>query len=140
VRASTHDRTFGGAMERLCQACAAPLTTKNVRAKFCSPTCRSRVSEGRVVPLERTQTTAPGLPSLVESVRADLRRADAESSGLGVSALLLAAQIDGRQEPGSALAALNRELRATLAEATRGQVKSGLASMRDELAERRARA
>jgi hypothetical protein len=54
-----------------------------------------------------------------------------------VSALLLAAQIDTRQESGSSLAALNRELRATLAEATRGQVKSGLSSMRDELAERR---
>lgn len=54
--------------------------------------------------------------------------------------MLLAAQIDGGQESGSSLAALNREMRATLAEATRGQVKSGLASMRDELAERRQRA
>lgn len=126
-------------MQRNCELCGKSYTAKRSDSRFCGPTCRSRKSTGAVVPM-RSADAASELPSLTESVREELRGAGAESSGLGVSALLLAAQIDTRQESGSSLAALNRELRATLAEATRGQVKSGLASLRDELAERRARA
>lgn len=106
--------------------------------RFCSERCRKRAGRGAVVPLRKLDDAAPTVAlKLADAVREELRRADAESSGLGVSALLLAARIDAAEDPGSALAALNRELRATLAEATRGQVKSGLATMRDELAERR---
>jgi hypothetical protein len=124
------------------RTCPVDGTPLNGRAdqRYCSERCSKKARRGQsVVPMRRTDEarTEADLPSLAESVREELRRAGAESSGLGVSALLLAAQIDSRQESGSSLAALNRELRATLAEATRGQVKSGLASLRDELAERR---
>lgn len=125
---------------RTCPVDGTPLTGR-ADQRYCSERCSKRARRQQaVVPLHTADAPRTDMPSLVESVRTELRRADAESSGLGVSALLLAAQIDSRQESGSALAALNRELRATLAEATRGQVKSGLASMRDELAQRRARA
>lgn len=124
-------------MERKCDLCGKAYTAKRSTSQFCSSTCRSRKATGAVVPVRLADNAKTDRPSLTDSVRTELRRADAESSGLGVSALLLAAQIDTGQESGSALAALNRELRATLAEATRGQVKSGLSSMRDELAARR---
>lgn len=122
---------------RSCPVDGTPLTGRSDRM-YCSERCSKKARRGSVVPIKPSPPA--DAPSLVESVRVDLRRADAESSGLGVSALLLAARIDTGEEPGSALAALNRELRATLAEATRGQVKSGLATLRDELSERRARA
>jgi hypothetical protein len=122
---------------RACPVDGKPLTGRQDQ-RYCSERCSKKARRAQaVVPLRTPDEPRTDLPSLMESVRLELRRADAESSGLGVSALLLAAQIDGRQESGSSLAALNRELRATLAEATRGQVKSGLALMRDELAERR---
>jgi hypothetical protein len=122
---------------RACPVDGKPLKGRQDQ-RYCSERCSKKARRAEaVVPLHKPDKDRTELPSLVDSVRAELRRAAAESSGLGVSALLLATQIDGRQESGSSLAALNRELRATLAEATRGQVKSGLASMRDELAERR---
>lgn len=124
---------------RSCPVDGKPLTGRADK-RYCSEKCSKKARRaGILVPLRTSDAKSDG-PSLVDSVRADLRSAGAESSGLGVSALLLAARIDSGTEPGSAVAALNRELRATLAEATRGQVKSGLATMRDELAERRARA
>lgn len=122
---------------RACPVDGKPLTGR-VDQRYCSEKCSKKARRAQsVVELRTPDTPRTDRPSLEESVRAELERADAETSGLGVSALLLAAQIDGGLESGSSLAALNRELRATLAEATRGQVKSGLASMRDELAERR---
>jgi hypothetical protein len=125
---------------RACPVDGKPLTGRSDQ-RYCSERCSKRARRRQaVVPLRTADAPRTERPSLVESVRADLRRADAESSSLGVSALVLAERIDSQQEAGSSLAALNRELRATLAEATRGQVKSGLASMRDELAERRVRA
>lgn len=105
--------------------------------RYCSEKCSKRARRGAAVVSLPSADRRVDVPSLLDSVRKELRDADAESSGLGVSALLLASRIDAGNEPGSALAALNRELRATLAEATRGQVKSGLSTMRDELAARR---
>lgn len=122
------------------RSCPVDGTPLNGRAdqRFCSERCRKRASRSAVLPIRKPDSPVAGVaPKLADAVREELREADAESSALGVSALLLAARIDAAEDPGSALAALNRELRATLAEATRGQVKSGLATMRDELAERR---
>lgn len=126
---------------RTCPVDGKPLSGR-VDQRYCSERCskkarRAQAKPQAVVALRTPDESRTDLPSLAASVLDELRRAGAESSGLGVSALLLATQIDSRQESGSSLAALNRELRATLADATRGQVKSGLASMRDELAERR---
>lgn len=125
-------------MDRRCEACGQPITGR-VTKRFCSTTCRTRVSKGTVVPFTQRDDDAPAVTegALTRSVRAELEDVDRVGSALGVSALGLAARIDSGKEPGSALAALNRELRATLAEATRGTVRSSVARMRDELAERR---
>ena len=124
---------------RTCPVDGRPLTGQSTQ-KYCSEKCSKRARRaGSVVHLERPD--APGQPGdLSVSVRAELERVGRESSALGVSVLVLAARIDSGQESGSALAALNRELRATLAEALRGEQQSGVSSMRDELADRRAKA
>src|SRR5690349_18271008 len=125
---------------------ACPVDGKPIEGRadklYCSEKCSKRARRsGAVVALRPPgEAGQAGHPSLADSTRAELAQAGRETSGLGASALLLAARIDSGSEPGSALAALNRELRATLAEALRGEQKSSVSAMRDELAERRARA
>lgn len=122
---------------RACPVDGKPLTGR-ADQRYCSERCSKRARRGQaVVPLHMPDTPRTNRPSLVGRTLADLEAAGAQDSGLAASALLLAEQIDSRQESGSSLAALNREWRATMAEATRGQVRSGLATMRDELAARR---
>ena len=127
-------------MRATCAHCGEPMEAASSRKRFCSTTCRVRAHEAaKVTPLQRSERSQPA-GRVADAVRAELKRVGRESSSLGASALLLAERIDAGKEPGSALAALNRELRATLAEALRGETRSGVAAMRDELAERRARA
>lgn len=122
---------------RTCPVDGKPLTGR-VDQRYCSEKCSKRARRGgALLTLPTPDAPRADRPSLVDRTAADLKAAGADDSGLAASALLLAEQIDSRQESGSSLAALNREWRATMAEATRGQVRSGLASMRDELAARR---
>jgi hypothetical protein len=127
-------------VERPCEACGKPMTVQRATKRFCSSTCRVRNSQGSVVPFVPPAEPVQRDGSLVGAVRAELKEVGRAESALGVAALVLAARIDSGQEPGSAVSGLNRELRATLAEATRGTVKSSVASMRDELAARRRQA
>src|SRR5690242_5459327 len=95
---------------------------------YCSEVCSKRARRAaKVVPLKaESEPGQPGQGVLSASIRSELQRAGRESSALGTSALTLAARIDSGQENGSALAALNRELRATLGEALRGEQKSSV--------------
>lgn len=120
---------------RQCEACGKPITGRATK-RFCGTTCRTRVSKGTVVRLSQ-DALAEHEGKLTAAVRAELAEVGRVGSALGVAALVLAARIDSGQEPGSAVSGLSRELRATLAEATRGTVRSSVAQMRDELAARR---
>ena len=126
-------------MRRSCDHCGVEYEAKTARSKYHATKCRVAAGEARrhapVVEFPRREDDRPG--GLVASVRATLDAVDRANSPLGQSALLLAAQVEAGGHTGSALAALNRELRATLAEASRGTVRSSVAQMRDELAERR---
>lgn len=117
------------------------MEVKRATKRFCSSTCRVRASQGTVVPFVRDSgNPAPSEGPLAKAVRLELEAVDRVASALGVAALVLAGRIDSGQEPGSAVSGLNRELRATLAEANRGTVRSGVATMRDDLAARRKQA
>lgn len=123
----------------LCAGCGERLEGMSPRAKYHGAKCRKRVQRGMVVPI-RSEPRDTGEGVLTAAVRAELEAVDRASSALGVAALVLARRIDSGQEPGSAVSGLSRELRATLAEATRGTVRSSVAQMRDELAARRRQA
>lgn len=91
-----------------------------------------------MVPLDEARAESPAVDgSVAARVRAELESAGRADSWLAESALMLARRLDSGQEPGTAVKGLNAELRATMAEALRGAVRSSVASMRDELAERR---
>lgn len=126
-------------MERLCEACGKPMAVQRSTKRYCSSSCRARAAGGQVVALERPAEQTTDGP-VTAQVRAELEAAGRSDSWLAASALMLAARLDSGQEPGTAVKGLNAELRATMAEALRGAVRSSVASMRDELAERRRRA
>lgn len=108
-------------MTRTCAQCGKPFEARSSRAQFCSSTCRAHKAKGQ--PSRAPQPDAPEQPPAGQesSVRAVLEAAGRESSPLGIACLVLARRIDGSaQETPQALAALVRELRATLAEALDG--------------------
>jgi len=107
---------------------------RRASARFCQPACRKRGARGALVAL---------LPSagagLVAAVRAELVAAGRADSALGQAALGLAERLAGSANTGSAVAALTRELRATLEAATLGATvqESPLERLRDQMADRR---
>lgn len=107
-------------MSRTCAACGEPLTTTNSRAKYCSSTCRARVSKGNVIPLHARPEPGPTEPALVAAVRAQLVDAERVSSPLGLAALELARTLADDMTPPSAKAMLAKQLEATLTSALKG--------------------
>lgn len=126
-------------MKRTCEFCGVGFEAQRSDAKTCSPTCRSRKSlnggQVRALPAKAPEPAPVG--GLVKSVRSELAAAGRMDSALGQSALVLAGRIASGNDPASAVASLNRELRATLAEALRTTAGSVVGALRDELAERR---
>ena len=109
-------------MTRTCAQCGKSFEARSSRAKFCSSTCRARKSEGRPSRDPASGSTQQSAPAGQESaVRASLEAAGRESHPLGIASLVLARRIDASaQETPQALAALVRELRATLVDALDG--------------------
>jgi hypothetical protein len=132
-----------------CVSCGSSFDAKNARAKYCSERCRKRVQRGGKV-LELRADDGPARPSppdgerlgpVATATHAALTEAERLATPLGAAALALAARLDQPgTDTGSAVAALARQLEATLESATRG---AGSASapdqLRDELAARRAK-
>ena len=128
-------------LTRPCEACGAPMTAPRANKRFCSDGCRADTHAGRALSAAvRALPPAPADESIVAAVRAELTGAGRHTSAVGRSALHLAGLIESNTVPPAALAALNKELRATLAEALQISTTSAVATIRDELAARRARA
>lgn len=113
-----------------CDFCSKPLTSPNSRAKFCDAKCRRRAHTARTGengPVKVPKLTA--VPSGVEvpasgivaAVVEALELAGRTDSPAGQAAIVLAKRIafgaDSPTETSSGLAALSRELRATMADA-----------------------
>lgn len=120
---------------RTCAKCGARLplqTGKGGRRKMCEVCSPSRRRKQQSAP----RTTAKPR-SLTEAVRAELDAAGLLGTAAAYQALALAARIDADQEPGAALAALNKELRTQL-NAMRLADSEPVADPVDELKARRA--
>lgn len=121
---------------RTCSKCGADLplqTGRGRRRKMCEMCAPPR---RRQAPTAATPTAASG-GSLTEAVRAELDAAGLLGSAAAFQALALAQRIDADQEPGAALAALNKELRTQL-NAMRTTGGDEIADPVDELKARRA--
>jgi hypothetical protein len=127
-------------MTRTCASCGRPFEATSHRATYCGPTCRKRASRGAVVTDIAERRPGPTKATgLVLAVTAELEEAERLETAMGQTALALAVRLESGVDTGSAVAALTRELRATMEAATAGAraVGSPLQQMRDELAERR---
>jgi hypothetical protein len=150
-------------VRKTCEQCREEFDTDRSDTRFCGSACRARAwREGEssssrpavavqlgsdasvMVPLEEARA-ALGLVQSVRSVEASVRE-QLEAVGLvesweGAVALDLASSLDHGGQSGSARAALARELRATMGQLLRGVDEAGsrVGSMRNELAERRAK-
>lgn len=131
-------------IRRTCDQCGRSYEAERSTSRFCGSSCRVRSHEGvppsvgddRVVSLP----TAPEVDgALTAQVRATLAGVGRVETWQGAAALSIAARIDAGADPGSGLAALQRELRATMVEAMRGvgAPQSRVTGMRDELQRRR---
>lgn len=112
-----------GTGQQTCEVCQRPFVGRQARQRFCSPTCRSRGHRGTVIVQTPAHPAAEQVPDeqtgLVLAVRKELEAAGRLDTMLGQSAMLLAQQMcSNRVALGSA--ALNKELRATMASALQG--------------------
>lgn len=128
-------------MKRPCDVCGTVYEAKRSTSRYCSPTCRVRKSRGAEVidlPASPVPTDSDG-PVYVATLQT-LTDADRALTPLGAAALTLARRLDSPgADTGSAIAAVARQLEATLTAATRGAgAATAPGKLQDELAARRA--
>ncbi len=131
-------------MERTCGVCGRVFEARSRRATYCSPTCRSRAHRaadpgvrargGEVLRLRSAVSAVSSVSSevdldepsegpLVAAARAELEAVGRVDSLAGRRVLHLARLLEAvSADSGSAKAALDRQLAAAMAEATRGAV------------------
>lgn len=102
---------------KVCSGCGGQFESKAANAKRCPP-CR-----------------AGKRPSVLGAVRASLVAIGRENTPMGAAAVVLAARLDAGGDPGSAMAAMAKELRTTMLELTR--TAPAVADPVDELRARR---
>lgn len=109
-------------MSRTCAACGGPLASKNPRARYCSATCRARVSKGLVVPIADRVAGVPVSPEsdLVCATRAALEAADRLGTIQGEALLDLVQTISDPNTPPAAKVAAHRQLPVTQDAAFKG--------------------
>lgn len=110
------------ARRRECDACGATFTSRSTRARYCTDACRSRARYRRVKVTAVTTPAGPVLDGdvagLADAVARELHAIGRENSSAGLTALAIARRVDEGTESSAGLAALARELRAVMAEAT----------------------
>ena len=136
-------------MFRPCEVCGVVYEAKRRTSKYCGAKCRVKASRGYVTTPELANVVALGTvvpaepeqgPTYAATLR-ELTEAERHDTALGEAALVLARRVDGGRDTGAGLAALVKQLEATLRSATSGATDeaSALDKARDELAARRAK-
>lgn len=87
--------------------CGEEFEAKSSRAKFCSPTCRSRAHRGQ--PAKAKRTVKRGASGFEKATLAELSRLKKVDTMLGQQALVIARRMGDATETGAAVATLSRE-------------------------------
>lgn len=127
-------------MERACDSCRQKYEARRPSSRFCGPTCRQRARRGMKPAVIGSAPPPPDpdvVPPLVARVIRDLDTAGRLDTTPGQQAVLLATRLSSPHETGASVASMNRELRATMAEALQGTAKA--ADHVDEVKARRDR-
>src|SRR4051812_31887776 len=103
---------------RSCEACGKKLApTAHVKRRFCDDSCRKRGVGAKVAHLPASLAESGSVVAATTSVLEAVARLDPPA---GRAALVLAARLDLGTDTGSAMAAMAKELRAAVADATAG--------------------
>ena len=126
-----------------CATCSTDFDARSSRARFCSAKCRTAAHYRRTklgIPEARDPKPAPKAPAkgrkpkaqaedfptgTLGAVIAELTAAGRLQTSAGQAAVALASRIDAGAESSSGLAALTREMRAAMAEATANVAQAG---------------
>ena len=127
-----------------CASCSTDFDARSSRARFCSSKCRTQAHYRRTklgIPETRDPKPAPKAPAkrrkaqvddspigtlgTLGAVIAELTDAGRLNTSAGQAAVALASRIDAGAESSSGLAALTREMRAAMAEATANVAQAG---------------
>ena len=110
-------------MERACDSCGALYLARSPLSRYCSPRCAKRAQRTGLARSAQGAATIAEPPAVTQeveaAVRATLEDAGRLSTPLGQVALALARRLDSPSgDTGAGLAALAKQLAATLAAAT----------------------
>lgn len=136
-------------MQRSCASCGVQYEARRPSSLYCSGRCRQRAQRAKNAgrPIGAASASKPtkvakaipirqsGGGELEQAIHRELERADRLETMLGQIALELSRRIGSSFETGSAVAALTKQLRETMAEALKGV--SVAADPLDELRARR---
>jgi hypothetical protein len=117
-------------MADLCEVCGTPTPGRRADTRFCGDRCRKRAGRNGDPVLQEP----PGVGKVHAATLAELEAVGRADTPLGTAALALAEALD-RPVGGMGMAALAREFRTTLAEATDGAAR--VPDALDELINRR---
>jgi hypothetical protein len=124
-------------MEKDCARCGKPFESRQSAARFCSKVCRNQANRARAQgqpeslapkpkrarkPKAQTEDFPTGT---LGAVIAELTAAGRLQTSAGQAAIALASRIDAGAESSSGLAALTREMRAAMAQATANVAQAG---------------
>jgi ABC-type transporter Mla subunit MlaD len=127
-------------MERDCDRCGQTFAPASKRGRFCSVKCRTQATRARAtgqpesIAAKPKRTRKPKADAQVEpdspigtlgAVITELTDAGRLNTSAGQAAVALASRIDAGAESSSGLAALTREMRAAMAEATANVAQAG---------------
>jgi hypothetical protein len=101
-------------MMRNCDSCGTAYIAQRSTSRFCSSVCRRR-NGGAPAPPRPPQARSEASAALLAVTRAELQAAGMLKSVLGQAALKLAEALGNPDETAGGVAALSRELRATMA-------------------------
>jgi hypothetical protein len=123
-------------MEKECARCGKPFQSRQSAARFCSKVCRNQANRARaqgqsesVAKPKRTRKAKAQVDDspigTLGAVIAELTEAGRLNTSAGQAAVALASRIDAGAESSSGLAALTREMRSAMAEATANVAQAG---------------
>ena len=104
--------------ERACDVCQKPYLAKRPNSRYCSDTCRKRSQRRGAAGTIEVVAPTDRPPSVAATVRAELSAVGRLDTTAGAAAMALAVRIDAQAETGAGVAALVKQLHATMTVAT----------------------
>lgn len=109
-------------MQRTCDICPNVYEAKRASSRYCSETCRKRAQRAGLNKSRKPKPKQSAVAGVVAATLARVQAAGVEDSEAAQAALVLAARIDAGADSGASIAAMVKQLHATMAVAMENAV------------------